>query len=68
LGLELLIATMGIVYAPLAPFLVIWVVVFFAIAYLVAKFMFVYVYKPEYDSGGKFWPIVFNRTIAGKKS
>jgi len=33
-------------------------------AYLIAKYMFVYVYKPEFDSGAKFWPLVFNRIIA----
>jgi len=65
LGVILLIFVIAFTYAPIAPFVIPWTVIFYAIAYLFGKYLLIYVYSPGYDSGGLFWPVVFNRIIFG---
>ncbi len=55
----------GFTYTPIAPFIVPWSLAYFLISYLVGKYLLIYVHNPEYDSGGLFWPVLFNRVITG---
>jgi hypothetical protein len=55
----------GFAYAPIAPLIIPWVVLFYAITWLFGKYLLIYVYNPEFDSGGLFWPVIFNRMIFG---
>lgn len=54
----------GFTYAPMSGFVLPFIMVFFAVAYVVCKYMIIYVFYPEWDSGGKYWPMAFN-TICG---
>lgn len=64
-GIQLLMFVIGFTYAPIAPFVLPWTVLFYLITWLFGKYLLIYVYNPEYDSGGLFWPVIFNRLVAG---
>ncbi|XVF13723.1 hypothetical protein REPUB_Repub08aG0232200 [Reevesia pubescens] len=55
---------LGIVYAVVTPILLPFILVFFALAYLVYRHQIINVYNPQYESGAAFWPHVHSRIIA----
>ncbi|XP_057531633.1 CSC1-like protein RXW8 isoform X2 [Amaranthus tricolor] len=59
----LLFGLLGFNFAILAPLILPLLLVYFCLAYLVYRNQIVNVYITEYDSGGKYWPIVQNSTI-----
>ena len=61
---ELLVLLVGLVYATVAPIILPFVVIFFAMGYFVYKYSFVYVFVPEFQTGGKLWPVIFKRVAA----
>ncbi|XP_031260054.1 calcium permeable stress-gated cation channel 1-like [Pistacia vera] len=55
---------LGLVYATVTPFLLPFIIVFFALAYVVFRHQVINVYNQEYESGAAFWPDVHKRVIA----
>ncbi|KAH1258265.1 CSC1-like protein [Glycine max] len=56
---------LGHVYAPVTPFLLPFIVVFFAFAYMIFRHQIINVYNQQYESGGSFWPDIHGRVISG---
>lgn len=54
---------LGLVYAVVTPFLLPFIIVFFALAYVVYRHQIINVYNQEYESGAAFWPSVHGRII-----
>ncbi|KAJ3695669.1 hypothetical protein LUZ60_001046 [Juncus effusus] len=54
---------LGLVYAVVTPFLLPFIIVFFALAYVVYRHQIINVYNQEYESGAAFWPSVHRRVI-----
>ncbi|KAJ4808079.1 ERD (early-responsive to dehydration stress) family protein [Rhynchospora pubera] len=54
---------LGLVYAVVTPFLLPFIIVFFALAYVVYRHQIINVYNQEYESGAAFWPSVHVRII-----
>ncbi|GAB2269569.1 hypothetical protein Dimus_004489 [Dionaea muscipula] len=59
----LLFGLIGFAFAILAPLILPLLLVFFTLAYLVYRNQILNVYVFEYDSGGRYWPIIQNTTI-----
>ncbi|RDX68327.1 CSC1-like protein, partial [Mucuna pruriens] len=55
---------LGIVYAVVTPILLPFILVFFALAYLVYRHQIINVYNQHYESAAAFWPHVHSRIIA----
>ncbi|KAH7833754.1 hypothetical protein Vadar_009374 [Vaccinium darrowii] len=55
---------LGIVYAVVTPILLPFILVFFALAYLVYRHQVINVYNQRYESAAAFWPHVHSRIIA----
>ncbi|CAG7868751.1 unnamed protein product [Brassica rapa] len=55
---------LGLVYAPVTPVLLPFIIIFFALAYLVFRHQIINVYNQEYESAGRFWPDVHGRIIS----
>lgn len=49
---------LGLVYTAVTPILLPFIVVFFALSYIVFRHQIIYVYNQEYESGAAFWPDV----------
>ncbi|KAK7242974.1 hypothetical protein RIF29_37756 [Crotalaria pallida] len=56
---------LGHVYSPVTPFLLPFIVVFFAFSYLVFRHQIINVYNQQYESGASFWPDVHRRVLIG---
>ncbi|KAJ0962647.1 hypothetical protein J5N97_027769 [Dioscorea zingiberensis] len=54
---------LGLVYAVVTPFLLPFIIVFFALAYVVYRHQIINVYNQEYESRAAFWPDVHGRII-----
>ncbi|KAI3849053.1 hypothetical protein MKX03_011496 [Papaver bracteatum] len=54
---------LGLVYAVITPFLLPFIIVFFALAYVVFRHQIINVYNQEYESAASFWPDVHGRII-----
>ncbi|PKI57380.1 hypothetical protein CRG98_022225 [Punica granatum] len=54
---------LGLVYAAVTPVLLPFILVFFALAYVVFRHQVINVYNQEYESGAAFWPDVHGRII-----
>ncbi|GFZ06345.1 ERD (early-responsive to dehydration stress) family protein [Actinidia rufa] len=54
---------LGLVYAVVTPLLLPFILVFFALAYVVFRHQIINVYNQEYESGAAFWPDVHGRVI-----
>ncbi|KAH9744855.1 CSC1-like protein [Citrus sinensis] len=54
---------LGLVYAVVAPFLLPFIIVFFALAFVVYIHQVINVYNQEYESAAAFWPDVHGRII-----
>ncbi|XP_048494238.1 CSC1-like protein RXW8 isoform X2 [Beta vulgaris subsp. vulgaris] len=59
----LLFGLLGLSFSILAPLILPLLLVYFCLAYLVYRNQIINVYITEYDSGGKYWPIVQTSTI-----
>ncbi|XP_019190677.1 PREDICTED: CSC1-like protein At1g32090 [Ipomoea nil] len=55
---------LGIVYVVVTPILLPFILVFFALAYLVYRHQIINVYEQQYESAAAFWPHVHGRIIA----
>ncbi|XP_061341346.1 CSC1-like protein At4g02900 [Gastrolobium bilobum] len=56
---------LGHVYSPVTPFLLPFIVVFFAFSYMVFRHQIINVYNQQYESGASFWPDIHRRVIIG---
>nr|XP_043623297.1 calcium permeable stress-gated cation channel 1-like [Erigeron canadensis] len=54
----------GLIYAVVTPLLTPFILVFFALAYVVYRHQIINVYNQEYESSAAFWPDVHGRVIA----
>ncbi|XP_044983020.1 CSC1-like protein At3g21620 [Hordeum vulgare subsp. vulgare] len=54
---------LGLVYAVVTPLLLPFILVFFALAYVVYRHQIINVYNQRYESGAQFWPNVHLRII-----
>ncbi|XP_073395889.1 CSC1-like protein At1g11960 isoform X3 [Physcomitrium patens] len=54
---------MGLVYSVITPIILPFVVVTFAINYVVYRHQVIHVYEAAYESAGSFWPFVHGRII-----
>ncbi|XP_042458073.1 calcium permeable stress-gated cation channel 1-like [Zingiber officinale] len=54
---------LGLVYSAVTPFLLPFILVFFALAYVVFRHQIINVYNQEYESAAAFWPDVHGRII-----
>lgn len=54
---------LGLVYAVVTPIILIFINVFFALAYVVFRHQIINVYNQSYESGAAFWPDVHRRII-----
>ncbi|KAK4284334.1 hypothetical protein QN277_001182 [Acacia crassicarpa] len=54
---------LGLVYAAVTPLVLPFIIVFFALAYVVFRHQIINVYNQEYESGAAFWPYVHLRVI-----
>ncbi|GAB2250274.1 hypothetical protein Droror1_Dr00013633 [Drosera rotundifolia] len=59
----LLFGLIGFAFAILAPLILPLLLIFFSLAYLVYRNQILNVYVFEYDSGGRYWPIIQNTMI-----
>ncbi|CAA2987193.1 calcium permeable stress-gated cation channel 1-like isoform X1 [Olea europaea subsp. europaea] len=55
---------LGLVYAVVTPVLLPFILVFFALAYVVFRHQIINVYNQEYESAAAFWPDVHGRIIS----
>ncbi|WOH11478.1 hypothetical protein DCAR_0830965 [Daucus carota subsp. sativus] len=55
---------LGLVYAVVTPLLLPFILVFFALAYVVFRHQIINVYNQEYESAAAFWPDVHGRVIS----
>ncbi|KAL3849839.1 hypothetical protein ACJIZ3_011721 [Penstemon smallii] len=56
---------LGLVYAVVTPFILPFIIVFFAFAYVVFRHQIINVYDQKYESAATFWPDVHRRVIIG---
>ncbi|KAG8370707.1 hypothetical protein BUALT_Bualt13G0011300 [Buddleja alternifolia] len=56
---------LGLVYSVVTPFILPFIIVFFAFAYVVFRHQIINVYDQQYESGATFWPDVHRRLITG---
>ncbi|KAL4311343.1 hypothetical protein GQ457_01G051450 [Hibiscus cannabinus] len=54
---------LGLVYAPITPLLLPFIIIFLAFAYVVFRNQIINVYDQRYESGAAFWPDVHKRMI-----
>lgn len=62
---DLLVFTIGSTYAVIAPLILPFATIFFALAYIVHRYQALYVNVPNFESGGSYWPPVFARCFVG---
>ncbi|CAA7022651.1 unnamed protein product [Microthlaspi erraticum] len=55
---------LGLVYAPVTPILLPFIIFFFGFAYLIFRHQIINVYNQEYESAAAFWPDVHGRIIS----
>ncbi|KAH6777279.1 ERD to dehydration family protein [Perilla frutescens var. hirtella] len=54
---------LGLVYAVVTPIFLPFILVFFAMAYVIFRHQIINVYNQEYESGAAFWPDVHGRIV-----
>ncbi|KAK7262129.1 hypothetical protein RJT34_29689 [Clitoria ternatea] len=54
---------LGLVYAAVTPTVLPFIIIFFALAYVVFRHQIINVYNQEYESGAAFWPDVHFRIV-----
>ncbi|XP_028397806.1 CSC1-like protein ERD4 [Dendronephthya gigantea] len=62
---NLFVFIIGISYSVLSPVVLVFVVIYFGLAYVVRFYCLIYVRKTSFKAGGKMWPKVFNRMMIG---
>ncbi|RID44682.1 hypothetical protein BRARA_I01462 [Brassica rapa] len=55
---------LGLVYAPVTPVLLPFIIFFFGFAYLIFRHQIINVYNQEYESAAAYWPDVHGRIIS----
>ncbi|KAF9213089.1 hypothetical protein BGZ59_005947 [Podila verticillata] len=62
-------ATLGfviiLIYSTLRPLILVFGIIYFAVAYVVYKYQLLYVFFHPNESGGQMWPMVYNRITVG---
>ncbi|KAL0371342.1 UNVERIFIED_CONTAM: CSC1-like protein [Sesamum angustifolium] len=56
---------LGLVYSVVTPFVLPFIIIFFAFAYVVFRHQIINVYDQNYESGAAFWPDVHRRVVIG---
>ncbi|KZV32402.1 hypothetical protein F511_03685 [Dorcoceras hygrometricum] len=56
---------LGLVYSVITPFILPFIIVFFAFSYVIFRHQIINVYVQKYESGAAFWPDVHRRVIIG---
>ncbi|KAF9360755.1 hypothetical protein BGX26_007881 [Mortierella sp. AD094] len=54
-----------LIYSCIKPLILVFGAIYFALAYLVYKYQLLYVLYHPYESGGRAWPMVYNRVTLG---
>ncbi|KAF9098225.1 hypothetical protein BGX27_000837 [Mortierella sp. AM989] len=54
-----------LIYSCIKPLILVFGVIYFAMAYIIYKYQLLYVLYHPYDSGGRTWPMVYGRIIHG---
>ncbi|KAL2607537.1 hypothetical protein R1flu_026110 [Riccia fluitans] len=62
---DLLIITITLAYAVIAPLILPFALAYFGVGWLVQRNQALKVYVPEYESGGRFWPHIHSRILVG---
>merc|ERR1712050_655753 len=60
-----LVMVIGLTYSFIAPAILPACAIYFGLAALVYRWLFTYVYTPEFDSEGAFWYDLFNSVLLG---
>lgn len=60
-----LVILLGVVFAAINPIITLTALVYFVTNIIVWRYQLLYVYKEEYQSGGKLWMQVFDQILAG---
>ncbi|KAG0338810.1 hypothetical protein BG004_007067 [Podila humilis] len=53
------------IYSTLRPLILVFGIIYFAVAYVVYKYQLLYVFFHPNESGGQMWPMVYNRLTVG---
>lgn len=53
----------GVTYFFLAPLILPFILVYYCLGYIVYRNQLLNVYAPKFDTGGTFWPIIYDSTI-----
>ena len=61
---HMLVFTVGITYAVIAPVVLPFVYLYFFLGYITKVYQTLYMYVPRFESGGMYWPPVFQRLTA----
>jgi hypothetical protein len=59
-GLLLMVFLVGIVYSLIAPIIIPFTMIYFFVVYMIMKYEMFYVYETKNESGGSWWPKIFN--------
>ncbi|KAI7816206.1 hypothetical protein BC939DRAFT_469949 [Gamsiella multidivaricata] len=54
-----------LIYSCIKPLILVFGVIFFVLGYVVFKYQLLYVFFHPYESGGRTWPMVYNRITLG---
>lgn len=65
LAQDLLVVVIGVVFAVVAPLVLLPCVLFFSFSRIMWTHHHLYVYESVFESGGQFWPKIFRRFIFG---
>ena len=65
LAQDMLVVVISVVFAVVAPIVLIPCAVFFFLSRLVWTHQFLYVYESAFETGGLFWPKIFRRFVFG---
>lgn len=65
LAQDLLVVVIGVVFAVVAPIVLIPCALFFFLSRIVWTHQFLYVYESAFETGGMFWPKIFRRFVFG---
>ncbi len=62
---QVLVMLIGLTYGTVAPLVLPFAVIFFALGCVVYQYQLVYVFTPKYESGGAMWPLLVKQIIFG---
>eukprot|EP01062_Namystynia_karyoxenos_P068860 TRINITY_DN6396_c0_g1_i1.p1 TRINITY_DN6396_c0_g1~~TRINITY_DN6396_c0_g1_i1.p1 ORF type:complete len:796 (+),score=264.54 TRINITY_DN6396_c0_g1_i1:87-2390(+) len=61
----LLIFTISIIYSVIAPLILPFAVLFFAVCLIILTHQLLFTYRPMYQFNGRLWPTLFTRAVVG---